>query len=106
MKPNQILISALQMVRTKESMVKQLISKNITAIGYELIRDDEGALPIIVDAESNIVRASIQGPEWGYRLIDIDGSAVGANPPLGATLTLNYTDGLYVRVHSVTIWYF
>lgn len=47
MKPNQILISALQMVRTKESMVKQLISKNITAIGYELIRDDEGALPII-----------------------------------------------------------
>lgn len=47
MKPNQILISALQMVRTKESMVKQLISKNITAIGYELIRDDEGALPIM-----------------------------------------------------------
>ena len=43
MKPNQILISALQMVRTKESMIKQLISKNITAIGYELIRDDEGA---------------------------------------------------------------
>lgn len=47
MKPNQILISALQMVRTKESMVKQLIYKNITAIGYELIRDDEGALPIM-----------------------------------------------------------
>jgi alanine dehydrogenase len=47
MKPNQILISALQMVRTKESMVKQLISKNITAISYELIRDDEGALPIM-----------------------------------------------------------
>lgn len=47
MKPSQILISALQMVRTKESMVKQLISKNITAIGYELIRDDEGALPIM-----------------------------------------------------------
>ena len=47
MKPNQILISALQIVRTKESMVKQLISKNITAIGYELIRDDEGALPIM-----------------------------------------------------------
>ena len=47
MKPNQILISALQMVRTKESMIKQLISKNITAIGYELIRDDEGALPIM-----------------------------------------------------------
>tara|TARA_B100001059_G_scaffold197845_1_gene203462 strand:- start:2448 stop:3671 length:1224 start_codon:yes stop_codon:yes gene_type:complete len=47
MKPNQILISALQMVRSKESMIKQLISKNITAIGYELIRDDEGALPIM-----------------------------------------------------------
>ena len=47
MKPNQILISALQMIRTKESMVKQLISKNITAIGFELIRDDEGALPIM-----------------------------------------------------------
>ena len=47
MKPNQVLISALQMVRIRESIIKQLISKNITAIGYELLRDDEGALPIM-----------------------------------------------------------
>ena len=47
MKPNQVLISALQMIRIRESMIKQLISKNITAIGYELLRDDEGALPIM-----------------------------------------------------------
>ena len=47
MKSNQVLISALQMVRSKESMIKQLISKNITAIGYELLRDDEGSLPIM-----------------------------------------------------------
>ena len=47
MKPNQVLISALQMIRIRESMIKHLISKNITAIGYELLRDDEGALPIM-----------------------------------------------------------
>lgn len=59
MKPNQILISAIQMVRTKEIVFKKMLSKNITAIAYEFIRDDEGSLPIIRSMSEIAGRASI-----------------------------------------------
>lgn len=59
MKNGQILISALQMVRTKEVIIKKLLSKNITAIGYEFLRDDEGSLPIIRSMSEIAGRASV-----------------------------------------------
>ena len=59
MKPNQILISSIQMVRTKEVVFKKMLSKNITAIAYEFIRDDEGSLPIIRSMSEIAGRASI-----------------------------------------------
>jgi alanine dehydrogenase len=59
MKDDQILISALQMVRTKDIIIKKLLSKNITAIGYEFLRDDEGSLPVIRSMSEIAGRASV-----------------------------------------------
>ena len=60
-------------------------------------------ITLSIDVESDSVRASIQGPEWGYRLVDIDGSATGANPPLGVTLTLHYADGSTATISDGTL---
>lgn len=59
MKPNQILISAIQMVRTKEIVIKRMLEKGIVAIGYEFLRDDENSLPIIRSMSELAGRASV-----------------------------------------------
>jgi len=59
MKPNQVLISAIQLVRSGEDLLRQLLDKNITAIGYEFLRNDEGVLPIIRSMSEIAGRASI-----------------------------------------------
>ncbi|MBT6235053.1 MAG: alanine dehydrogenase [Bacteroidetes bacterium] len=59
MQQNQVLISALQLVRTKSVIVKKLLSKNITAIGFEFLRDDEGSLPVIRSMSEIAGRASV-----------------------------------------------
>ncbi len=59
MKSGQILISALQMVRTKEIIIKKMLSKNITAIGYEFLRDEEDSLPVIRSMSEIAGRASV-----------------------------------------------
>ena len=59
MKPGQILISAIQLVRAKESTLRRLLAKNITAIGYEFLRDDGGSLPIIRSMSEIAGRASV-----------------------------------------------
>ena len=59
MKNGQILLSALHMIRTKEVIIKKLLSKNITAIGYEFLRDDEGSLPVIRSMSEIAGRASV-----------------------------------------------
>ena len=59
MKPNQVLISAIQLVRSREDLLRQLLDKNITAIGYEFLRNDEGVLPIIRSMSEIAGRASI-----------------------------------------------
>ncbi len=59
MKPNQLLISAIQLVRTKPETIKKLMSKNISAVGYEFLRNDEGLLPIIRSMSEIAGRASI-----------------------------------------------
>jgi alanine dehydrogenase len=59
MKPNQVLISAIQLVRTREDLLRRLLDKNITAIGYEFFRNDEGVLPIIRSMSEIAGRASI-----------------------------------------------
>lgn len=59
MKPNQVLISAIQLIRTKEETLRKLLAKRITAIGYEFLRNDEGVLPIIRSMSEIAGRASV-----------------------------------------------
>lgn len=47
MQQKQTLISILQITMQKKEFISQLASKKITAMAYEFIRDDSGALPII-----------------------------------------------------------
>jgi alanine dehydrogenase len=59
MKTGQILISAFQMLRTSDIIIKKLLSRNITAIGFEFLRDDDGSLPIIRSMSEIAGRASV-----------------------------------------------
>ena len=36
---------------------------------------------------------SLDGPEWGYRLIDVSGASNGANPPMGTIIEIEMPDG-------------
>ena len=47
MRDQAILISALHLGSTKESMYHQLYDKNITGIGFEFIQDADGTYPIV-----------------------------------------------------------
>lgn len=58
-KPDQILISALQLTNIEESYLRQMMNKKIIAIGYEFIRDNSGALPIIRAMSEIAGRASV-----------------------------------------------
>lgn len=59
LKPNQILVSALQLTNIKEEYIRQMMNKKIIAIGYEFLRDNSGALPIIRAMSEIAGRASI-----------------------------------------------
>ena len=59
LKPNQILISALQLTNISEEFILQLMNKKIIAIGYEFFRDYSGALPIIRAMSEIAGRASV-----------------------------------------------
>ena len=37
--------------------------------------------------------ATLEAPDWGYRLIDMDGDSQGANPLKSPTLTWEMADG-------------
>lgn len=58
-KPNQILVSALQLADIKEEYIQLMMSKKIIAIGYEFLRDNSGALPIIRAMSEIAGRASV-----------------------------------------------
>ncbi|MFH1004023.1 MAG: alanine dehydrogenase [Bacteroidota bacterium] len=47
MKPGQILFSTLQLAVQPENFVRQLLSKRITAIAFDWIKDKEGIYPIV-----------------------------------------------------------
>lgn len=46
-KPNTILLSALQLKMQQKSYFEALIQKKITALGFEFIKDNEGAFPAV-----------------------------------------------------------
>ena len=47
MRPKQILISSLQLTVQPESVVKNLMNKKITAIAFDLLKDEEGIYSVI-----------------------------------------------------------
>ena len=54
---------------------------------------EEAILSIEPDPLLSRISISLDGPEWGYRLIDIDGSSGRQNPPMGLEITLTHEDG-------------
>lgn len=46
MRPNSIIMGFLHLAAGRSDKAKTLIEKNITAIGYEIIQDEEGNLPV------------------------------------------------------------
>lgn len=59
MKPKQVLISAIQMVKSKDELIRRLMNKGVTAVGYEFLRNDEGVLPVIRSMSEIAGRASV-----------------------------------------------
>ncbi len=59
MKPKQVLISAIQLVKSKDELIRRLMAKGITAVGYEFLRNDEGVLPVIRSMSEIAGRASV-----------------------------------------------
>jgi alanine dehydrogenase len=59
MRSNQVLISAIQLVRAKEVVLKKMLAKNITAVGFEFLRDDDDSLPVIRSMSEIAGRASV-----------------------------------------------
>ncbi|MCI4667253.1 MAG: alanine dehydrogenase [Bacteroidia bacterium] len=47
MRENQTLISAVNMGNLSPDVIHQLIKKNITAIGFEFYKDEDGSLPLV-----------------------------------------------------------
>jgi alanine dehydrogenase len=48
MPENQIVLSAFHLAVAPEARIKLLLEKNLNAVGYEIIEDDEGNLPVVV----------------------------------------------------------
>lgn len=55
----QTLISAINIGKRKKEMVSRLMQKNVNAVGYELLRNEEGSLPIIRSMSEIAGRASV-----------------------------------------------
>ena len=68
-----------------------------TVEAYDVTSDsfivEPAELTISLTEDNNGILVSLVGPEWGYRLLDIDGSSNGNNPPMGLEVTLTFEDG-------------
>ena len=47
MRPNQVLISPLQLSTVKTEYIQELIKRKVTAIAFEYVKDDSGAFPFV-----------------------------------------------------------
>jgi len=84
--PGSALISALNLSGRKKEYFKKLVSKKITALAYELIRDDAGSFPVvrsmseIVGNTSIIIAARyLSHPDYGR------GTMLGGFPGIAPT---------------------
>ena len=62
---------------------------------YELTSPSFSIVPadLHIQEEEQGLSVSLVGPEWGYRLIDVNGSSKGDNPPMSPTLSWIMDDG-------------
>jgi neutral ceramidase len=63
-------------------------------VGYTVASDPFEVVPaeITLSYDGATLQASINGPEAGYRLIDLEGSSIGPNPVRDATITWTMGD--------------
>ena len=66
-----------------------------TTTEYEVTSDSFAVIPAAVslDLADNILTAWLEGPDWGYRLIDPEGTSTGANPVEDGTVVWTLSDG-------------
>lgn len=65
------------------------------SVPYEVTSDpfDVVAASINISIEKDTLSCWLNGPEWGYRLLDVNGSAVGSNPVHDAAIVWILADG-------------
>ncbi len=99
LQPNQILLSALHLGGATEEFLRLLISKSITAIGYEFIKSEDKEFPIVrmmheitgsmsVQIAAHYLEKSDGGP--GIMLGGISGIPPATVVILGAGITAEY----------------
>jgi neutral ceramidase len=67
---------------------------------YDLTSPEFTVVPaeLTVDVQENQVAVSLVGHEEGFRLLSMEGSSNGANPPIQATLLLTHSDGTTTEI--------
>ncbi|ANT65313.1 MULTISPECIES: alanine dehydrogenase [Prosthecochloris] len=99
LRPEQILISALHLGSIKPSLVKVLLDKKITAMGFEFIQTRDGDLPIVRTlseiAGSLAIQTAAKYLETGYGGSGILLGGIAGVPPAHITILGAGTVGLF-----------
>ena len=97
--PGQMLISALHLGTVSRAMIKTLIEKNITALGFEFIETRDGELPIVRTlseiAGSLAIQTAAKYLETGYGGSGILLGGIAGVPPAHVTIIGAGTVGLF-----------
>ncbi|MDT9546739.1 MAG: alanine dehydrogenase [Chlorobium phaeovibrioides] len=98
-KPGQILLSALHLASLSSSLLKTLLEKNITALGFEFIETRDGELPIVRTlseiAGSLAIQTAAKYLETGYGGSGILLGGIAGVPPAHVTIIGAGTVGLF-----------
>jgi alanine dehydrogenase len=97
--PGQMLISALHLGTVSRQMIRALIEKNITALGFEFIETRDGELPIVRTlseiAGSLAIQTAAKYLETGYGGSGILLGGIAGVPPAHVTIIGAGTVGLF-----------
>lgn len=97
--PGQMLISALHLGTASRQMIKALIDKNITALGFEFIETRDGELPIVRTlseiAGSLAIQTAAKYLETGYGGSGLLLGGIAGVPPAHVTIIGAGTVGMF-----------